>query len=430
MKKKCLNLIVYFIIVGIWLLFSVSNVPAVVYPASEYMALYDFPQTFYYYTQAGVSTTQVRTGYRYQYDYDDPIIRCQKEGGTCAYESSYLQYCGINMELSRYKVYIPPGTVNTFLATYLEGQSSRYVVVARLGQPPVGDYDSYTSALSEQGYLSLPTGGFSQTQLKAGDCIGANNAGILTIATGGMTVASEADGGWLYVIMLPIKGFVIGNSFNNRVDTAPFMSWFKQVDWTTFGSNVGSIVNPTPTPTPPPPGCVFGCDNNFHCVDGECVPNSPLPTPTPAVCDDFVCSSSGGLCVSGQCVIGSPVKVGDKTGLVQASPAAAQTLELLINSTNSYGDIPAYEWFLLTATIDGNQLPLYVISDKGFFDFNQVLTDLYVYTFSFNAGVTSIGMFSMSDLGLQAGDTFVYGYAYQKQSGGIVIDNIVILTVK
>jgi hypothetical protein len=84
----------------------------------------------------------------------------------------------------------------------------------------------------------------------------------------------------------------------------------------------------------------------------------------------------------------------------------------------------------MVTTIDGNHLPLYVVSDKGFFDLNQVLTDLYAYTFSFNAGMTSIGMFSMFDLGLQAGDTFVYGYAYQKQSGGIVIDNIVILTVK
>jgi len=36
----------------------------------------------------------------------------------------------------------------------------------------------------------------------------------------------------------------------------------------------------------------------------------------------------------------------------------------------------------------------------------------------------------MSDLGLAAGDSFVYGYAYLNPSGVMIIDNVVVITVK
>ncbi len=127
---------------------------------------------------------------------------------------------------------------------------------------------------------------------------------------------------------------------------------------------------------------------------------------------------------------GGYTQIGAASGLVQASLAANQLVDLQINSTNAHGDTPAYEWFLFTAAIAGNAIPVYVISDKGVFDLNQVLSNLFDYTFPFDKdGVTYIGTMSMSDLGLQTGDTFVYGYAYMNLSGVVVIDNVVIISV-
>jgi hypothetical protein len=401
MNKKYFESIVCLTFTVIWMFLFVTSTFAMVYSASDYVSLYDFPQTISYYNSTGSIATQERTGYKFLYDFDDSIIRCQQEGGTCAYNPTYSQYCRVNTELPRFKVYVPPGTTNTNLTVYLnQDLDPKYVAVSRLGQPPTGDYSNYPAA---QKFASLPYSGFTLSQLKANDCIGSNQAGIHSIAVGSTFVSNESDGGWLYVLLLPVQGFVKQIAFNNIISIDPYMLWFHQVDWASFG-NIGSIVNPTPTPIPTP-GCIFGCDNNSHCVNGQCVPNSPLPTPT-------------------------PLKVGAEPGLVQVSLSADQVLELLINTTNSHADTPIYEWFLLTAIIGGNSFPVYVLTDKGLFDLKQVFADIYAYTFSFKADVTSIGELSMSDLGLQPGDTFVYGYAYQKMSGGIITDNVVIITVK
>ncbi|MFH0996651.1 MAG: hypothetical protein V1844_14315 [Pseudomonadota bacterium] len=121
------------------------------------------------------------------------------------------------------------------------------------------------------------------------------------------------------------------------------------------------------------------------------------------------------------------VQVGANPGRVQTSLAADQVVELLINSTNSHGDTPVYQWLLLTATFSGNAIPLYLLSDKGIIEVNQALQNLVEYTFSFAAGgVTAIARLSMRDLGLKTGDALVYGYAYQKQTGGVVLDSIVL----
>lgn len=123
--------------------------------------------------------------------------------------------------------------------------------------------------------------------------------------------------------------------------------------------------------------------------------------------------------------------VGEESGYVQISLSAKQVVELVINSTNSHGDTPVYEWFLFTATIGGYPLPIYLFSDIGVYDLNQVLTDIYSCTFSFDEDdLTTFASLSMSDMGLQAGDNFVYAYAYQNQSGIMIIDNIVFITVQ
>lgn len=125
------------------------------------------------------------------------------------------------------------------------------------------------------------------------------------------------------------------------------------------------------------------------------------------------------------------VKVGADPGFVQTSVAADQAVELLVNSTNSHGDTPIYQWLLLTAIYGGNATPLYLISDKGIFELNQVLLNLYTYTFPFDpSGVTSIANLSMQDLGFSLGDVLAYAYAYQNQTWNFVVDNIVMINVQ
>ena len=126
-----------------------------------------------------------------------------------------------------------------------------------------------------------------------------------------------------------------------------------------------------------------------------------------------------------------PIQIGIEPGYIQTTVSGNQLVELLINSTNYYGDTPSYEWLPFTATFNGSQIPLYLISDKGVVALNNVISDITNYTFTFNSSaLTSIATLFMSDLGMITGDNFIYCYAYQNQEGMMVIDNIVDITVK
>lgn len=127
----------------------------------------------------------------------------------------------------------------------------------------------------------------------------------------------------------------------------------------------------------------------------------------------------------------SSVQVGAAAGLVQASLPADQVVELMVNSTNTHGDTPVYQWIVLTAVIDGNPLPLFLLTGSAISEINEeVLLNLPAYTYSFDiGGVTAFASLPMSALGLDAGDIFIYGYAYMNQSAVIVIDNIVVISI-
>lgn len=243
MRKKLVALMVSLSFALIWVVVTVSVSAARVYTSSEYVSLHDYPKTVVYTNLAGDRATQVRTGYRSQNDLDDPIIRCAVEGGTCAMPVTDSQYLRVNEELYRFKVYLPPGSTSTNLTIFEDSEAS-YVAVARLGQPPTGDYANYLATLSSADFLSLTTLGFTGAQLKAGDCIGRNNSGIHKIAGGSINVSSPADGGWLYVLLLRRSGAVLGNAFSNWINTGPFMTWFRTVDWTTFGNGNASPTSP------------------------------------------------------------------------------------------------------------------------------------------------------------------------------------------
>jgi len=201
-----------------------------------YTSLHQQPVEVVYTGADGYSTSKMLTGYHDQYNLDDPIVRCKSVlPPLCEFKPNSYQYCRVNGEVKYFKVFIAPGTTSTNVTTYLVGQSSQYVAVARLRIPPQGDYESYANGISDENWLALPASGFSQSQLLSGDCIGRNASGICVIVDSNMSVPSGLEGGWLYVMLLRKKGSVIGNEFNNYVDTAAFMTWFRKKAWLASG---------------------------------------------------------------------------------------------------------------------------------------------------------------------------------------------------
>lgn len=202
-----------------------------VYTADQFISVYQVPQTIYYTDTEGNSTSKVVTGYKNEYNYDDPIIRCHKEGGTCSYNKSYTQSNSIFSYENLYKVYLAPGTFSANLAVFLSGQTSQCVAIARLGQPPTADYASFISSLTDDGFLQLSYSPVSQAKLHANDCIVRNSAGILSLVGSGFSVTSESDGGWLYVILVLKTGGVLNISNTISVSMSPFMNWFRTKTW-------------------------------------------------------------------------------------------------------------------------------------------------------------------------------------------------------
>lgn len=132
-------------------------------------------------------------------------------------------------------------------------------------------------------------------------------------------------------------------------------------------------------------------------------------------------------------VVSATRQIGADPGLVRVSLSAQEKVELMVNSTNSHGHQPRYTYLVMTAMMNGLQLPVYLLSDQGMFRLEDVLQNLHPYTFAFNpSGKTSLGILFMSDLGLKASDTFAYAYAYENPNSAadIIMDNIVVIDVK
>ena len=93
--------------------------------------------------------------------------------------------------------------------------------------------------------------GFTDVQLKAGDCIATEQEGLLPIAVGNITGGIETKGWWLYVIVIPVKGSFTSNTVGNIVSTESYMNWYRSATWDANGNPLETS-SPTPTPTPSP----------------------------------------------------------------------------------------------------------------------------------------------------------------------------------
>jgi hypothetical protein len=133
----------------------------------------------------------------------------------------------------------------------------------------------------------------------------------------------------------------------------------------------------------------------------------------------------------GQSVSNNIIVVGTNPGWTTQQVSADQPIQLQINSSNTRGNQPVYEWLLAEFIIEGIPSSVLIISNSGVYNLSEVIGKLSEYTFSFDAGgITTIANLTMRQLGLKSGDSFIYGYAYQNQNGAIYIDNGVTINVQ
>jgi hypothetical protein len=133
----------------------------------------------------------------------------------------------------------------------------------------------------------------------------------------------------------------------------------------------------------------------------------------------------------GQSASNNIIVVGTNPGWTTQQVSANQQIQLKINSSNTRGDQPVYEWLLAEFIIEGIPSSVLVISNIGVYNLSEVIGELSEYTFSFDpGGITTMANLTMRQLGLKSGDSFIYGYAYQNQNGAIYIDNGVTINVQ
>ncbi|WP_169728894.1 Ig-like domain-containing protein [Desulfatirhabdium butyrativorans] len=131
-------------------------------------------------------------------------------------------------------------------------------------------------------------------------------------------------------------------------------------------------------------------------------------------------------------VVSEAKQIGADPGRIQLALSARERVELMVNSTNSHGHHPMHQYLLMTARKASLQLPVYLLSDSGLVKLDDALPELHRHTFSFDAsGKTSLGVLSMSELGLEAGDMFAYAYVYENPNSAadFIMDNFVMIDV-
>lgn len=197
----------------------------------DYISLHQNPIDFYYYDPDDNRLFVRYVGFKDQTNLKDPIVACGTQEDTCIESIKNTNFglrgCYSNKRIERFKVFIPPGTFSIALISHV-GQSSgapyKYVVVARLGQPPDNPYN--TSPTS--------TDGFRIEALRVSDCVAGNVAGYLNICIdSNINIQTESEGGWLYMSYLivsgPSDGIDIGMTHIVRVGdentVGTFMHW-------------------------------------------------------------------------------------------------------------------------------------------------------------------------------------------------------------
>ena len=147
----------------------------------------------------------------------------------------------LNKYISRFKVYVPPGSTYLQIMLYLP-KLGQVATVSRFGQPPTGDYSEYT-------YADFPIdsdAGATMAQLQAGDYITRNSGGHTTLINQ-YSPKVPTGGGWLYVRVFAFDASVpIENRYTLRVGLPQYQAWFQAMDqtlgWDTFGETGGYVV--------------------------------------------------------------------------------------------------------------------------------------------------------------------------------------------
>ncbi len=123
------------------------------------------------------------------------------------------------------------------------------------------------------------------------------------------------------------------------------------------------------------------------------------------------------------------VPVGQETGTWDYTLPSQTPVQLYINTTNLWNEQPVVEWFALTGAIQDLFLPVYLFTGTELVMVTGTL-DLTAYTYPYGPDDTTlVAELRMTDLGLFAGDTFIFAYAYSTDTGDIRFPEMVTIQV-
>ncbi|MGD9971457.1 MAG: S8 family serine peptidase [Desulfatirhabdiaceae bacterium] len=123
------------------------------------------------------------------------------------------------------------------------------------------------------------------------------------------------------------------------------------------------------------------------------------------------------------------VPVGQKTGTWDYTLPSQTPIQLYINTTNLWNEEPHLEWFALTGTMQDLFLPVYLFTGTELVMVSGSM-DLTAYTYPYGPEETTlVAELRLHDLGLSAGDAFIFAYAYSTETGDIRFPEMVTIQV-
>jgi hypothetical protein len=126
-----------------------------------------------------------------------------------------------------------------------------------------------------------------------------------------------------------------------------------------------------------------------------------------------------------------PQVVGSSPGMHTQTVSATELVTLMVNVTNSAGQVPVNEWIWIILESKGVQTPIFALTSAGW---KSVESGVPLEKLAYKHGASTtfiLGTLTMSDLGLGTNDSLTFGYAYTATGvTGLTVENMVTLLVK
>ncbi len=223
--------------------------------ASGYISVHDFPYTYTWKDEQGVTRSEVLQGVRDRGNPNLPQVLCRNYYCPPRETVNILDLTqDMSPQILQFRLFVPPGTVYTNLLLYMARDVS-CASVARFGSPPIGVYTDYDQLSYADDY-----DGATLQEVIAGEMTAVNRGGTMQI------IADRSEtplfqnyhedkpytaGGWLYVRLILFNGNLSSFyriSWTNYVNFEIYKNWYNsmsETDWYNFNSVQASLNAPS-----------------------------------------------------------------------------------------------------------------------------------------------------------------------------------------